>query len=370
MELYSGKMDLAVEGWLSSPLVSLREAARLLNPQNAFQGGICNCKSGCKGKMCICQQKNALCSTKCHSGIVCKNSSMQDCVSIKRRKDDLKSQTEPPTKKKKIEPSEIVELSSSEEEIEELPFALQSWLPNLNLSQKDKLELNNDEWLSDTHISAAQQLLNKQFKHIGSLQHSFLEQMNQFKPITSNGVQIINENQNHWICLSTTLSPPNTIDVYNSLPRRISAHVAKQCGLLLKSNQKKIILRSMHCPQQTGSNDCGLFAIAHATELCFGGNPSSVIYDQASMRKHLLNCFLQDKLTPFPKEDVRVEISSEVDGISEIKVYCSCRLPEDKKQRMAKCMKCSEWFHEKCLKIPKSVFSRKSSYNCPDCTGP
>ena len=78
------------------------------------------------------------------------------------------------------------------------------------------------------------------------------------------------------------------------------------------------------------------------------------IYDQSSMRKHLLNCFLQDKLTPFPKEDVRVESSSEVDGTSEIKV----------------CMKCSEWFHEKCLKIPKSVFSRKSSYNCPDCTGP
>ena len=122
--------------------------------------------------------------------------------------------------------------------------------------------------------------------------------------------------------------------------------------------------------QQTGSNDCGLFAIANATELCFGGNPSSVIYDQASMRKHLLNCFLQDKLTPFPKEDVRVEISSEVDGTSEIEVYCSCRLPEDKKQRMAKCMKCLEWFHEKCLKIPKSVFSRKSTYNCPDCTGP
>ena len=91
---------------------------------------------------------------------------MQDCVGIKCRNDNLKSQTEPPTKKKKIEPSEIVELSSSEEEIEELPFTLQSWLP------KHKLELNKNEWLSDTRISAAQQLLNKQFKHIGSLQHS------------------------------------------------------------------------------------------------------------------------------------------------------------------------------------------------------
>ena len=35
LELYSGKMDLAVGGWLPSPLVSLREATRLLNPQNA-----------------------------------------------------------------------------------------------------------------------------------------------------------------------------------------------------------------------------------------------------------------------------------------------------------------------------------------------
>ena len=33
LELYSGKMDLAVGGWLPSPLVSLREATRLLNPQ-------------------------------------------------------------------------------------------------------------------------------------------------------------------------------------------------------------------------------------------------------------------------------------------------------------------------------------------------
>ena len=66
---------------------------------------------------------------------------MQDHVSIKRRNDDLKRQTEPPTKKKKRKPREIVELTSSEEEIEELLFALVSWLPNLNLSQKHKLEL-------------------------------------------------------------------------------------------------------------------------------------------------------------------------------------------------------------------------------------
>ena len=74
------------------------------------------------------------------------------------------------------------------------------------------------------------------------------------------------------------------------------------------------------------------------------------------MRKHLLNCFIQDKLTPFPKEEVGVEISSEVDGISEIKVYCSCQLPEDKKKRMEKCMECSEWFSPEVFENTQKYF--------------
>ena len=61
MELYSGKLELIVEGWQSAPLLSLREAARLLNPHNAFHGSTCNCKSGCTGRKCTCRQKSAPC---------------------------------------------------------------------------------------------------------------------------------------------------------------------------------------------------------------------------------------------------------------------------------------------------------------------
>ena len=40
-----------------------------------------------------------------------------------------------------------------------------------------------------------------------------------------------------------------------------------------------------------GLIDCGLFAIAFATEVAYGGDPVVVSYQQAEMRNHLLLCF-------------------------------------------------------------------------------
>lgn len=50
--------------------------------------------------------------------------------------------------------------------------------------------------------------------------------------------------------------------------------------------------------QQLGYNDCGIFSIAFATDLCFFGKVAT-LYNQCDMRKHLLNCF-KEKKSPFP----------------------------------------------------------------------
>ena len=39
---------------------------------------------------------------------------------------------------------------------------------------------------------------------------------------------------------------------------------------------------------QSGSSDCGLFAVAFATAICAGCDPASSVFDQTSMRQHLL----------------------------------------------------------------------------------
>jgi Ulp1 family protease len=40
-------------------------------------------------------------------------------------------------------------------------------------------------------------------------------------------------------------------------------------------------------PSQTGSDDCGCFAIAYAIELCKGNNPAFLEFQQEKMRAHL-----------------------------------------------------------------------------------
>ena len=41
---------------------------------------------------------------------------------------------------------------------------------------------------------------------------------------------------------------------------------------------------------QNGNVDCGIFAIAYATDIAAGNNPATIVYDHSEMRQHLLDC--------------------------------------------------------------------------------
>ena len=61
------------------------------------------------------------------------------------------------------------------------------------------------------------------------------------------------------------------------------------------------LYESVLCHKQTGSSDCGLFAIAYAIDLLHGDDPKNILYDQSKMHKHLLKNLEEGKITPFPK---------------------------------------------------------------------
>ncbi len=73
---------------------------------------------------------------------------------------------------------------------------------------------------------------------------------------------------------------------------------------------------------QSGSNDCGLFAVAFAT---VEEDPTNLFFDQETMRGHLFKCgffvSFPRKKEPGPTKAIR-EI---------IDIYCNCRMPELKK---------------------------------------
>ena len=73
LELYRGSLPLTVEGWKKDPVLSLREAAKMLNPLNEFQVGRCNCKGSCRDQRCACRKRGSPCTSKCHQGTACSN---------------------------------------------------------------------------------------------------------------------------------------------------------------------------------------------------------------------------------------------------------------------------------------------------------
>ena len=101
-----------------------------------------------------------------------------------------------------------------------------------------------------------------------------------------------------------------------------------------------------------GIRDCGLFALAFATSLCNGICPTAMVYNQQSMRKHLLQCLVNGKMTEFPgrKRKPRTKKSA----IIPVHVFCKRRQPEC--GEMAECDQCHEWFHKKCESIPDMVW--------------
>ena len=70
---------------------------------------------------------------------------------------------------------------------------------------------------------------------------------------------------------------------------------------------------------------------------------------QDKLRSHLLECLRLKKMTPFPSQLHRPGRPQ----TEHIRVYCSCHLPDDGKEKMAACDRCAEWYHISCENIQK-----------------
>ena len=119
---------------------------------------------------------------------------------------------------------------------------------------------------------------------------------------------------------------------------------------------------------QAGTCDCGLYAIAYATTIANGDDPCHIVYDQSKMRRHLFQCFLEGKLTPFPCRQGLLS-KTRVKTSDDIEVFCHCRMPELKTTPMIQCTKCENWFHCACEDVPKAAIDNTSTeWFCKTCS--
>ena len=231
-------------------IISLREASRLENP-NKVERKKCRCQGPC-GKNCFCVKNNLKCSSHCHPSKTCRN-------------------------------------------VESKPFVK----PTL----EDRKIVGDGKELTDKHMYAAQHLLKKRFPHNHGFCDTLMLQTTR-TPEETPYIQIMHVNNNHWITIAAN-NPAGPVEVYDSLnAKRLSEDTLKSIN---RYHGSSCTVQLMNMQQQKGSTDCGLFAIATATSLCFGDDPTMILYTQDDLRQHLLDCLTAEDISPFPHEATQLK---------------------------------------------------------------
>ena len=120
------------------------------------------------------------------------------------------------------------------------------------------------------------------------------------EPQTGEFVQVFNVSGNHWITISTIGCEASTLNVYDSMHGNLPTSAQRLVADLVQCREHAIKVQYIDVQWQSGGTDCGLFALAFATSLCGGQDPTAISYNQGQMRGHLLSVLLSKKIQPFP----------------------------------------------------------------------
>ncbi|XP_064406374.1 uncharacterized protein LOC135351311 isoform X3 [Halichondria panicea] len=207
----------------------------------------------------------------------------------------------------------------------------------------------------------------------GLLDTSYLRDRKTWLSVPDEFVQILCVNDCHWACVSNVFSEQGSVDLYDSLHTipTASGSIAQQVCTILKSQQHSVTINVVNVQKQIGCNDCGLYAIAMAADLCSRIDPFKSSYDQSSMRIHLKECFESEPptLTVFSTRRDSKEKRRLVHRKS-VELFCLCRRTEV--LPMASCDTCNMWYHEGCVPIPDDVLLDEDDsilWICCQCSG-
>lgn len=184
-------------------------------------------------------------------------------------------------------------------------------------------------------------------------------------------VQVMLVGKCHWITVSNVgCDQPGVVNIYDSLNNSVSADTMGQICSFWRSSVGKATFRIMNTLKQTNDYDCGLFAIACATELAFHKDPVKAHWDVQNMRNHLQDCLSNGKLSCFPQmRERRVPSRNRYRNAVTEDLFCICMTPNDRKRPMIQCDNCSLWFHAKCLDVnldPDANYESEKWF-CPTC---
>ena len=231
------------------PTLSLREAARTKKDQLK-----CNCTKGGARIGIVLVKDLEVCTSHCHPKRACTNKEchetddgVEECTVTGADCDDK-------MKVKKRKPIK----NAKHKSVAAMITSVQS-----------------GDWLDDMHMDAASSLLSSQFPSLCDFYSTLLGQNLSFPVTRESFIQILNAGGNHWITVEHTQS--FSVNVFDSKFCTIPMDVNMQIAAFLCCTSSRITTRFHQTQSQIGSSDCGVFAIAFATDLAFGLKPASPI---------------------------------------------------------------------------------------------
>ena len=239
----------------------------------------------------------------------------------------------------------------------------------LKFSKEEELVIRQNGMLTDESINIAQNLLSAKFPQYEGFQDTVLGKVNQFDVIHPNAqyIQILNSASNlHWVCVANTNQNKSSneehylYDSYAKLSEKyIPSDITSQIASYSCHPDPELVLHVTSVQQQNNSVDCGLYAIAFATSLCYGHDPESIVFDHSLMRSHLIKCIQDGDMTPFPSiGGKRCKRCPRVASV--VQIYCTCRQPYYPQEDFMVCCKdCNKWYHKKCAHVPIEFFRNK-----------
>ena len=171
---------------------------------------------------------------------------------------------------------------------------LQIVTTNITLTLEDKHIILDGLRLSDQHMNSAHKLIKQQFPSLNGLTLSLLQ--DEMKGPTCNAIQILHVMTNHWILTDTNKSGKMVL-VYDSVYSSLDKSTARLIQKIFCCSPVNIIVESS---MRATTVVCMLYATAYA----FRQDLTKVTFHQPSMRKHLVSCYMNKKMQPFPSNKI------------------------------------------------------------------
>ena len=238
------------------------------------------------------------------------------------------------------------------------PLELQTWIVHFGLSEADKQILVSGGWLNANIIGAASILLKNKFPDQNGLEDTcFLSYCYKWDSNSESFIQILFVCGNHWVCVSNKICASNSVEYFDSFVTvpEDKGDIACQISSIVVTDNPTFDINVVNVHQQEGSDNCGLYALAYAFDLCFGIDPFESKYKQEAMRVHLHSCIEHEEVKPFPVVEAKHLVPRRrILATTTVTVYCHCRQPE--RTDMACCGQCCKWYHDTCEDIPPEIF--------------